>query len=146
MTHRADTVMDAVATAITGLTTTGNNVFRGRDHASKASGKLPALVLHLGTDTPNEEASAWPRLYSDLEVEIEVLIDGASGFESTLLTIREEVTKALRADYTLGLSFVVEIREGPAERPQPEDQDSRRFSYALGWTVTYSRNWDDPSA
>lgn len=146
MTHRAEQVMDAVVTAVTGLTTTGANVFRGREHGERMDGNLPALLIHLGPDTPDEEESSFPRLYSELTVAIEAVLAAGADYEATLLKIREEVTVALRSDYTLGLSFVQNTIEGRAEQPQPADEQGRRFSYPMNWTVRYSRSWDDPGA
>jgi len=145
MTHRAEQIMAAVETALSGLTTTGANVFRGREHAQHAAGNLPALLLQIQGDAPNNEGQTVGRAYWDLGVVVEIVVAAATDYEALLLQIRGEVTVALRSDYQLGLSFVQETVEGPAEAPQPTDQNGRHFSYPVHWTVTYSRSWDDPS-
>jgi len=145
MTHRAKSILDAAETAITGLTTTGNSVFRGLPPAAAQGADLPALFVRMGSDEPDPEQSAWPRLYSNLEIVIEGVIIASATMDDDLLQIREEVTKALRADYTLGLSYVQENMEGAAGAPEPGGETRQLAYYPMNWIVRYSRNWDDPS-
>ena len=124
MTARAESILDAVETVLTGLTTTGSNVERGKVYGYQAS-ELPALGLYMGADAPAAEYQTgiidW-----ELTIRIEsmVSIDAAnnssltdSTVETQLNLIREEVHAAVMADHTLGLSYVIDIMPGAASEP-----------------------------
>jgi len=146
MTHRAEQIMQAVVAAVTGLATSGNNVHRGREYALPSNSKLPALLVYMGSDEPLRDDSAWPRMYSDLNVEVAIARSIEPNYEAQLLASRAEVTQALRADYTLGLPFVQEIQERAADEPDYEGDPPRVVFYRLPWAVRYWRPWDDPGA
>lgn len=136
MTHKAETILDAVVTAVTGLSTTGANVTRGRAYAVSA---MPALSVYQGDDVVDLPAESFSYFDRDLEVMIDahVAVLSTSDIEQTLNQIRAEVFAALRADLTLG-GACIELR--PVEDSQPQisgDQDKPIASQSLRYTVKY---------
>lgn len=117
MTHKAETVLDAVVTAVTGLSTTGANVTRGRAYAVSA---VPSLSVFMGQDVVDNELSIG-HYDRELEVFIEAHVASTGDLEETLNQIRAEVFAALRADHTLG-GAAIEIRPDADSRPELEGE------------------------
>jgi hypothetical protein len=144
--HRAEQVVAAVQAAVTGLTTTGARVDRGRDDDIDAA-KTPALRVATGDDTVVD-----PWAQSLLDSELEVLVNayvhtGASNVETLLSTIRKEVTIALMADQKLGLAFVHSIVELGASRPDKATDGAKPAGrLEMKFRVKYRRSVADPSA
>ena len=102
MTHRAETILEAVKVLVTGLATTGANVARGRAYALGVD-QVPAL--RVSEDTAEiEEAHTPDRLIEILDIVIEAEVAEITDQVDTVLnTIREEITVKLAADHKLGL-------------------------------------------
>lgn len=124
MTHKAETILDAVVTAVTGLATTGANVERGRAFAVSA---VPSLSVFMGEDQVDHELSIgqYDRI---LEVIVEAHVATIGDVEQDLNQIRAEVLAALRADHTLG-GAAIEIR--PEADSRPEIQGETDTPHAL---------------
>ena len=139
--------MDAVVTTVTGLTTTGANVHRGRVHPVPES-DLPALSVYMGQDTPLDEdgQNVIGFMDSDLTVRIEAHVKASTNIDQTLNQIRAEVHQALMADYTLGLGFVHQVIWSGAGEPELDAADQKIGRQALNWTVRYRHSVTDPTA
>jgi hypothetical protein len=101
MSHVRKQIRDAVATTLTGLTTTGTNVFKGR-YFSMQTPKLPALLVY----TTNEDAELsimGSSRGSDrvLSLVVEGYAISKTIVEDTLDQIAVEVEEAMASDYTL---------------------------------------------
>jgi hypothetical protein len=144
--HRVETIMDTIVATLTGLTTTGANVYRGRAYPVEVS-KLPALIVWQGDDSATTELLI-DEVTSRLQVAFDALArEPASQIETTLNLIREEVTVALMADYTLGLAYVEGIMETDAEEPLIlDDGDAPAAQMRMNWTVDYHHGRTDPTA
>ncbi len=94
--HARQAIRGAVATAVTGLATTGSRVFQSRMRAQES---LPCLLV-----TTNDEAVERIGIDSEQERDIEIQITGlaqsASGLDDTVDTIAEEVETAIGANPT----------------------------------------------
>lgn len=102
MAHVRKQIRDAVVTAVTGLSTTGSNVYRTRVYPI-ASGKLPGLAVYTNAETSTNETVTIPRTKSrTLEMVVECYVSGTANLDNTLDTIAVEVEEALTADVTLG--------------------------------------------
>lgn len=144
--HRAETIMEAVRTAVTGLATTGLNAFRGRSY-DLGPGLVPALLVYMGEDEILE-AHTPDRLRSVLTVNLDAVVaETATQVETALNQIRAEATVALAADHTLGLANIVElIEEIGAEEPEISGEGDRPTArQRLVWKVTYDRGRADPA-
>lgn len=97
MTHARRSIREAVATAVTGLTTTGSRVFQSRMRPQEA---LPALLVSTGSE--EIEGSLGTVLTRSLEIEIIGVAMAASDVDDTLDAIAEEVESAVQAAGTLG--------------------------------------------
>lgn len=146
--HRAEQIVQAVISKVTGLTTTGSRVYRSRT-ADLADANLPALVVFMGQDQPRSDggSSSFRYIDGDLSIGIEAAVKETTDTlaEQKLNLIRKEVTIALQADVTQGLSFVMNTTEGTAA-PDLERGDKVRGSMRMEFTFHYRRSRTDPSA
>lgn len=144
MTHRAESITATVATTVTGLTTTGSNVFRGRPYNIEA-GDLPALFVRMGAEEKLQDQSQGRTLW-----QLPIIITGVVksitiNVETLLNQVRAEVHVALRADYTLGLAYVYDIDEGAPGDIDIEAGDQPIASQSWTWAVLYWRAVDNPN-
>lgn len=143
MTHRVETVMQAVVTAVTGLTLTGANVERGDPYTTESS-KLPCLHVAMGPENKQTEYAHGEADW-DLEVNITGTVRAVSNYEQTLNDIREDVHIALRAAPQLGETFVIDTMEAdPDELVSDDNAEQVTVSQTWNWIVKYRRSIDDP--
>ena len=139
--------MAAFTTAVTGLTTTGSNVERGRVYDVDPA-NAPALSIYQGADEPVEgDSQAWPVRDSLLTVYVDIHVKQTSTAETTLNQVRKELAIALMADLSLGLSFVHQIIEGAADDPERSGEAEKPTqTQRTTWQVHYRRSVTDPSS
>ena len=102
MAHVRKQIRDNVVTALTGLTTTGSNVFRSRVYPMETS-KLPGLAIYTDSEEIAPQTISPPRTQlRTLTVTVDCYVKGVSNFDNDLDTISEEVEEALAADLTRG--------------------------------------------
>lgn len=97
MAHQRKTIRDQVITYLTGLTTTGSNVFNSRVYPNEQS-KLPLLNVY--TLSESSELDAIGRLLRSVDLVVEGFASANSSIENTLDTISKEVEEALAVDST----------------------------------------------
>ena len=141
MTHRAETIMQAVVATLTGLTTTGARVYRARAYAlPKADDN--ALAIFQGPDVVQDD-STFHRIQSLLTVNIEAVAREATAqIDETLNLIRKEVMTAIGASTNLSLAFEIGALELQAEQPEISDDGDRpmaRMRIVLGIQYMHSR-------
>lgn len=143
--HRAEQILAAVQTKVTGLTTTGTHVDRGRGDDIPAE-NTPALRVAMGADTILDP---WSPQVLECELEVSVFgyaYDSATNIETLLNQIRKEVTIALTADFTLGLAFVEGLTEQGAQKPDiGSDAAKPSGRLEMQFKVQYQRTRTDPS-
>lgn len=144
MTHRAESITAAVTTTVTGLTTTGSNVFRGRPYDIEAS-DLPALFVRMGAENKQEDMTLGVTIWQLPIVITGVVKSITTNLETLLNQVRAEVHVALRTDYTLGLSYVYDIDEADPGEPEIQHGDQPIASQEWTWLVQYQRNIDNPN-
>jgi hypothetical protein len=102
MAHVRKQIRDAVITAVTGLTTTGSNVFRSRIYPLEQT-KLPGLCVFTRSENVEFDTLTISRSVSRvLDVIIEGYVSATANYDDTLDQIAVEVEEALAADVTLG--------------------------------------------
>lgn len=144
--HRAESVMAAVVTKVTGLTTTGANVYRGKS-TPIAEGVNNALRVYMGEDTMLGEYS-----HSLMDWELTVYVESfarspTAQIDTQLNLIREQVTIALQADYTQGLGYVITTTEGDADEPELSAEGAQAMgTQRLTWKIHYRRSRTNPGA
>ena len=99
--HVRQQIREKVGTLLTGLTTTGSNIYESRVYPLEA-GNLPALVVY----TKNEESEpiviGTNRLSSrNLSLIVEIYAKTTNNFDDTIDTISKEVEVAIATDTTL---------------------------------------------
>ena len=145
MTHRAETIMQAVVTTLTGLATTSTRVSRGRAYPIAVDDDN-ALAIFQGPDEISED-SMFHRVWSKLTVNIEAVArESTAQIDETLNAIRKEVAGAIGADTNLGLAFEIGSLELAAEQPEVTDEGDRpmgRMRIVLG--INYMRDRADPA-
>lgn len=102
MAHARKAIRDNIVTTLTGLTTTGSNVFRNRVYPI-ADGKLPGVLIFTESEEIEPATITPPRTQMRrLSVAIEAFVKGVSNYDDTLDTICEEIEEALAVDLTRG--------------------------------------------
>ena len=146
MTHRAESIIEAVKTNVTGLTTTGTRVFRGRVYAL-ADTELPALCVYLGPDKIIGQYSH-AKYDCELTINIEAVVKSSTvQVDTTLNLIREQVAIALQADYTQGLAYVLNTIEGDADAPELSGEGEKQSAaLKMEWKFHYRRSRTNPGA
>lgn len=102
MAHVRKQIRDDIVTTLTGLTTTGNNVFRTRVYPLESS-KLPGLAIYTDSEEIEVQTITAPRTQvRTLTVTVDCYARGVSNFDNVLDTISEEIEEALATDLTRG--------------------------------------------
>lgn len=123
MAHIRKLIRDNIETTLTGLTTTGSNVFASRVYPIQ-SAKMPGLCVYTSSETIEAQTIKPPRgLIRSLEVSVEAYVESAVA-DDVLDTIAAEVEAAMTTDLTRGgnakdtrlVSFEADFA-GDGERP-----------------------------
>lgn len=102
MAHVRQNIRSNIVTTLTGLTTTGSNVFETRLF-SLGETKLPALCIYTKNETTEYATLTTPRTQvRTLDVIVEAYVKGTANIDDTLDTISVEVEEALYTDLTRG--------------------------------------------
>lgn len=97
MAHVRKQIRDAVATEVTGLTTTGTNVFKTRAYPV-GPGKLPGLAIYTTSEDSAVDSMGSARgLMRELDLIIEGYANGTNTVDDDLDAIATEVEEALAA-------------------------------------------------
>lgn len=100
MAHVRKSIRDNVVTTVTGLATTGANVYRTRAYPL-ASGKLPGLCVYTNSEASTNETITYPRTKTRIaELAVEGYVSGTANIDNSLDQIALEVEEALTADVT----------------------------------------------
>ena len=100
MAHLRQSIRERIAADVTGLTTTGTNVFQSRVYPIEDS-KLPCLLVYTTSEDSEVESMASPRpILRILTVVIQGVVSAISP-DDTLDLISKEVEVALAGDVTI---------------------------------------------
>lgn len=142
--HRAETILQAVETALTGLATTGTNVQRARVRTVETP---PALSIEMGSDDIAFDRSSYPRVERDLNVQVIAHVKNNTSIDSDLNQIRAEVYTALITDRTLGLTFVTDTESIGDDEPEITGEGEKvNARQQLNFVVKYRHSWSDAEA
>jgi hypothetical protein len=102
MSHVRKDIRDNIKATLTGLNTTGKNVFQSRVYPMHAS-KLPGILLYNRSEETSYETVSTPRMQSRrCEYQVEIYVKGTSDYDDTIDQICLEVEEALYVDLTRG--------------------------------------------
>ena len=99
MAHKRTSIRNNVTTTLTGLTTTGSNVFESRIYPNELA-KLPLLNIYSNTET--SELSSIGKIERNVEIMVEGFAKATANVDEALDTIAKEVEVALGTDLTRG--------------------------------------------
>ncbi len=100
MAHLRKQIRDRITTTLTGLTTTGSNVYQTRIYPLSET-KLPGIAIYTASHSFDPLSINPPRtLMNELDVSIEIYTKGSNS-DDTMDTICEEIEAALYADSDL---------------------------------------------
>jgi len=98
MAHKRQAIRERVASTLTGLTTTGSNVFQSRVYPIENT-KLPCLLIYTREETSEPLTTNPPRAIEKiLSLVVEGYVKANTNFDDTIDTICEEVEEALFTD------------------------------------------------
>ena len=99
--HIRQQIRERVGTVLTGLTTTGSNVFETRVYPLENT-NLPALVIYTKDETSEPLVISTDRVMSrELELIVEIYVKQTSNFDDEVDKICKEVEIAISADTTI---------------------------------------------
>jgi hypothetical protein len=102
MSHVRQQIREYFGTTLTGLTTTGSNVFESRVYPLDNT-TLPTLLIYTKSETSEPIVIGLDRVMSrELSVVVEGYVKSTANFDDTIDTISKEVEEAIAADRTLG--------------------------------------------
>lgn len=134
--HIRRQLREAIAAAVTGLTTTGARVFQARVYPLQ-NADLPGLCVFTKSENAARQTTQIPALISRT---VEILIEGVAkanaDLDDTLDLIAQEVEAALGAGLTISGKFVPIVYGGmdvdlSGEGEQPTGMISMRFEAKL---------------
>ena len=100
--HVRQQIREYFGTTLTGLTTTGSNVYESRVYTLQED-TLPSLVIYTKSESSEPIVIGTDRVMSrELSVVVEAYCKATSDFDDTIDTISKEVEEAIAADRTLG--------------------------------------------
>ena len=136
--HKAETILNAIKTALTGLATTGDRVERDRVYPPE---QCPALSVNQGGEDPI--AGRENMQFQDVALEVEIIIQVKSGTKSSDLNqIKAEVYAALMADTTQGLAYVHETQWAGDSAPEPSgDAEINTTRCIMRFLVAYRHSY-----
>ena len=101
MAHVRKSIRDNIETTLTGLTTTGTNVFASRVYPIQ-SARMPGLCVYTSSETIEAQTIKPPRgLIRSLEVSVEVYVESATA-DDILDASAAEIEAAMATDRTRG--------------------------------------------
>lgn len=101
MAHVRQQIRESVATLLTGLTTTGSNVFQSRVYPLSES-KLPGLLIYTTDEVSEYLSIAKPRMIQKtLTVTAEIFVKAVSNYDDLLDDSIKEVEAVIHSNTTL---------------------------------------------
>jgi len=149
--HMREHALAAFTTTVTGLTTTGTNVTRGRVY-NISEADLPHLSIFQGEEEPlvadNEDEAVFIHAYYAVEVIVEITVNASSGVLETLLNlICKEISDAINVDTTLGVTGLIDTIELNSSKPEfTKEKEKRSGQMEMTWLIRYRRLRSDATA
>jgi hypothetical protein len=143
MSHVRQQIREYVASQLTGLTTTGSNVYTSRVYELVAD-KLPALLVYTTSETSSEVSFSKARHQNRaLSINVEGYVRARSSYDDTLDTIASEVETALLDDPLFG-GLTVNAELVNTDIDLSGDGDQPVGTVRLTFAVTYRTETGQP--
>lgn len=149
MSHRAQTVLDAVAALVRArVEASGVKVFTHRRYTlDPEQDELPAISVDYGEDR-KADTRTLNSIDSVLEVQCTTVVQSPheDDLRSKLLDLRAEIHRAVMANHRLGLAFVSTTYYGGASAPLlDEEGEYLQGELTSTWLVLYEMSLSDPA-
>lgn len=144
MPHRAQAIIDLIATFLRANTAIAHVYTHRSTSLSADQLELPCVTVNYGPDSP--APSHLNAIGSALEVMVTCVVVGTDEVDvlTALLELRRQTHIALMADSDLGLTYVSECIYGGADAPQLQQLDQMTGVLPTRWAVRYDMNISDP--
>jgi len=123
MAHVCNQIKKAVTTLVTGLTTTGANVFEQRFRTVQQS-ELPCLLVFTTSENIELEEGTLDAPMRIMNLRVQGNVQATSSLDDTLDTILKEVEVALGADITIG-GLAIGLDMAGWDKPEPDDDGEK---------------------
>lgn len=147
MSHRVETIVDAVVSTLTPVL--AGPVLKHRFLSlSEDELEVPATLVTLGEDDVDALTSDHSDQGNLLQLDITMIEAGTDGPEAMtgVMAQRTAIHKALMADPSLGLAFVLRSAPAGASKPIPATGGERiAVAQVLRWQILYTHPLNDPS-
>jgi hypothetical protein len=135
MSHLRQQIRERIASNLTGLTTTGTNVFQSRIYPME-QGKLPGLIIYTVAEQSQPITSGVNRtMDASLTVAVEAYAVG-SDLDDKLDTICKEVQVKMASDRTIN-NLAMESQLDSTTIDFAQDSDTPAGYVTLTWTINY---------
>ena len=143
MAHVRADIRAALVSALTGLTTTGQNVYQARPHSIPSDdGRLPCLQIVTGDEDSEVDArGALLRTVSGRVIARMVGTD--TDIQNTMDQVASEVETALAADVTLG-GLAMDMYLASSVPVYDDDGDQVTGVMSMDFTIRYRTSRADP--
>ncbi len=143
--HVRQQIRERIAANVTGLTTTGSNVFQSRVYPLQVS-QLPALLVYSLSESAEIDSLTPPRGSTRaLQVAIEAVTKQSADLDDKLDTICKEVEVALAADLTVN-NLADDIYLESTEITLDEKSEKPTGRALMTWRVQYRVRETAPDA
>ena len=143
MSHVRQQIREYFETQLTGLTTSGSNVYASRVYPL-GSGKLPALLIYTHSESVEEQSFSSKRVQMrTLEVNVEGYIRAVSNFDDKIDDVLKEVEVALLDDPKLG-GLAINTELTSAQCDYSGDGEQPVATLVITFTVQYRTETGQP--
>jgi len=143
--HLRRQIRERVATTLTGLSTTGSNVFQSRIYPMESAG-LPGLCVYTQEESVGIQSMGGTRNVSrDLTLIIEGYASASSNIDDTMDAIGKEVEVAMSGDITLN-DLAQDSYLSSVEITLSGDRNTGIGKIAHSYTVVYQNAENAPDA
>lgn len=137
--HAREQIRSAVATALTGLSATGSNVFMTRLHKFQAT-ELPALAIYTLQEEVERATMGSRSQERALHVAVDIAIQQVSNVDSALDDISADVEDAMETAWQAGSGIwgtILDLTLNSSVVTMSGEGDQRALGMVLTYTVLY---------
>ena len=145
MSHLRQQIRERAATRLTGLSTTGSNVFQSRTYPLERA-SLPGICLYTNEETSEIQSQGNPRnVQKILSLSILGFASSSTGVDDTLDTISKEVEIAMQGDILLN-NLAQDSYLSETSISISAEGEKEIGSVTLIYTVIYQHSENNPGA
>ena len=145
MSHLRQQIRERAATTLTGLSTTGSNVFQSSTYPLERA-SLPGICIFTNEETSEIQSQGNPRnIQKILSLSIQGFASSSTGVDDTLDTISKEVEIAMQGDIRLN-NLAQDSYLSETSISISAEGEKEIGSVTLIYTVIYQHSENNPGA